>query len=132
MGAISALRTKAGYPTMVQTLDRRENCNNVSSHFGPERFDCLSVSYEEGPMSNQLPAESLRNVAMISSVGVGKTSLAEAILFTTGALPHLGSIAQGTTTSDFEPEELHRRSSVSTSLLRCSWNHTTINLIDPP
>jgi elongation factor G len=81
---------------------------------------------------SQLPAESLRNVAMISSAGVGKTSLAEAMLFTTGATPHLGSIAQGTTISDFEPEELHRRSSVSTSLLRCSWNHTTINLVDPP
>ncbi|THJ13655.1 MAG: elongation factor G [Nitrospira sp. CG24C] len=76
--------------------------------------------------------ESLRNVALISSAGAGKTSLAEAILFTTGTVPHLGSIAQGTTTSDFEPEELHRRSSVSTSLLRCFWNHTTINLVDPP
>ncbi|MBU6434510.1 MAG: elongation factor G [Nitrospirae bacterium] len=69
---------------------------------------------------------------MISSAGAGKTSLAEAMLFAAGAVPHLGSIAQGTTVSDFEPEELHRRSSVSTSLLRCSWNHTTINLVDPP
>ena len=76
--------------------------------------------------------ESLRNVVLISSAGAGKTSLAEAILFTAGTVPHLGSIAQGTTVSDFEPEELHRRSSVSTSLLRCSWNHTTINLVDPP
>jgi elongation factor G len=76
--------------------------------------------------------ESLRNVALISSAGAGKTSLAEAILFMAGAVPHLGSVAQGTTVSDFEPEELHRRSSVSTSLLRCSWNHATINLIDPP
>jgi len=76
--------------------------------------------------------ESLRNVVLISSAGAGKTSLAEAMLFATGAVPHLGSIAQGTTVSDFEPEELHRRSSVSTSLLRCSWNHTIINLIDPP
>lgn len=76
--------------------------------------------------------ESLRNVALISSPGAGKTSLAEAMLFTAGAVPHLGSIAQGTTVSDFEPEELHRRSSVSTSLLHCSWNHTTINLVDPP
>ena len=81
---------------------------------------------------SQLRRESLRNVAMISSAGAGKTSLAEAMLFAAGAVPHLGSIAQGTTVSDFEPEELHRRSSVSTSLLRCSWNHTTINLIDPP
>jgi len=81
---------------------------------------------------SELHRESLRNVAMISSSGAGKTSLAEAMLFAAGAIPHLGSIAQGTTVSDFEPEELHRRSSVSTSLLRCSWNHTTINLVDPP
>jgi len=81
---------------------------------------------------SEIPRESLRNVAMISSAGVGKTSLAEAILFASGAVPRLGSIVQGTTVSDFEPEELHRRSSVSTSLLRCSWNHTTINLVDPP
>ena len=81
---------------------------------------------------NEQRAKSLRNVAMISSAGAGKTSLAEAMLFASGAVPHLGSIAQGTTASDFEPEEVHRRSSVSTSLLRCSWNHTTINLIDPP
>ncbi len=81
---------------------------------------------------SELGRESLRNVVLISSAGAGKTSLAEAMLFATGAVPHLGSIAQGTTVSDFELEELHRRSSVSTSLLRCSWNHTTINLVDPP
>jgi elongation factor G len=81
---------------------------------------------------SELDRESLRNVALISGVGAGKTSLAEAMLFAAGAVPHLGSIVQGTTVSDFEPEELHRRSSVSTSLLRCSWNHTTINLVDPP
>jgi elongation factor G len=76
--------------------------------------------------------ESLRNVVLISSAGAGKTSLAEAMLFAAGAVPHLGSVTQGTTVSDFEPEELHRHSSVSTSILRCSWNHTTINLVDPP
>ena len=81
---------------------------------------------------SELRRESLRNVLLISSAGSGKTSLAEAMLFTAGAVPHLGSIAQGTTVSDFEPEELHRRCSVSTSLLRCSWNHTTLNLVDPP
>ena len=81
---------------------------------------------------SELRRESLRNVVLISSAGAGKTSLAEALLFTAGAVPHLGSIAQGTTVSDFEPEELHRRSSVSTSLLRYSWNHTIINLVDPP
>ena len=81
---------------------------------------------------SELRRESLRNVVLISSAGAGKTSLAEAMLFAAGAVPHLGSIAQGTTVSDFEPEELHRRSSVSTSLLRCSWKHITLNLVDPP
>ena len=81
---------------------------------------------------SELGRESLRNVALISSAGAGKTSLAEAMLFASGIVSHLGSVTQGTTVSDFEPEELHRRSSVSTSLLRYSWNHTTINLVDPP
>lgn len=81
---------------------------------------------------NEPCATSLRNVAVIASAGAGKTSLAEAMLFASSAVPHLGSIAQGTTVSDFEPEELHRRSSVSTSLLRCSWRDTTINIVDPP
>ena len=81
---------------------------------------------------NDPGARSLRNVAVIANRGAGKTSLAEAILFTTGAIPTLGSVMQGTSVSDFEPEEIHHRSSVSTSLLRCTWNHTTINLLDTP
>ncbi|HLZ34813.1 MAG TPA: GTP-binding protein, partial [Nitrospira sp.] len=81
---------------------------------------------------NEPGARSLRNVAIIANRGAGKTSLAEAMLLTAGAIPTLGSVVQGTTVSDFEPEEIHRRSSVSTSLLRYSWNHTTINLLDTP
>ena len=81
---------------------------------------------------NEPGARSLRNVALIGNRGAGKTSLAEAILLTTGTIPSLGSVTQGTTVSDFEPEEIHHRSSVSTSLLRCNWNQTTINLLDTP
>lgn len=81
---------------------------------------------------NEMRPESLRNVALVSSAGAGKTSLIEAMLFTTGAIPNLGTVAQGNTVSDFEPEEIHRRTSVSTSLLRCSWQQTSLNLIDPP
>ena len=76
--------------------------------------------------------EPVRNVAIVSNVGAGKTSLSEAMLFASGAIPILGSVAEGTTVSDFEPEELQHRSSTSTSLLQFTWNHTTINLIDPP
>jgi len=76
--------------------------------------------------------EPVRNVAIVSNVGAGKTSLSEAILYTAGAVPTLGSVLQGTTVSDFEPEELHHRSSVSTSLLQFTWNHTAISLLDTP
>ncbi len=81
---------------------------------------------------NEPGARSLRNVAVIANRGAGKTSVAEAILLTTGGIPALGSVLHGTTVSDFEPEEIQHRSSVSTSLLRCSWNQTTINLLDTP
>ena len=81
---------------------------------------------------NEARARSLRNVAIIANRGAGKTSLAEAMLLTTGAIQTLGLVTQGTTVSDFEPEEIQHRSSVSTSLLRCSWNGTTLNLLDTP
>jgi elongation factor G len=74
----------------------------------------------------------VRNVAIVSNVGAGKTSLTEALLYMSGTIPACGSVAQKTTVSDFEPEEHHHRSSVSTSLLHFVWNHTTINLLDPP
>lgn len=80
----------------------------------------------------EIRVESVRNIALVSNVGAGKTSLSEAILFAGGAVPILGSIAQGTTVSDFEPEELHHRSSVSTGMLQFSWNQTTISLLDTP
>lgn len=76
--------------------------------------------------------ESIRNVAIVSSANAGKTSLSEALLYMGGALPVLGSVMQGTTVSDFEPEELRHRTSTSTSLLQFSWNQTQLTLIDTP
>jgi elongation factor G len=76
--------------------------------------------------------EPVRNVAIVSSAGAGKTSLSEALLYVGGAIPMLGSVMHGTTVSDFEPEELRHRTSTSTSLLQFTWKHTNINLIDPP
>jgi elongation factor G len=76
--------------------------------------------------------EPVRNVAIVSSVGAGKTSLCESLLYVGGVIPSLGSVTEGTTISDFEPEELRHRTSTSTSLLQFSWNQTHINLIDTP
>lgn len=76
--------------------------------------------------------EPVRNVVIVSSAGAGKTSLSEAMLYIAGAVPTLGAVAQGTTVSDFEPEELRHLNSTSTSLLQFSWNQTHISLLDPP
>ena len=76
--------------------------------------------------------ESVRNVAIVSSAGAGKTSLSEALLYMGGAIPARGSVTQGTTVSDFEPEALRHRTSTSTSLLQFSWNHTQLTLLDTP
>ncbi|MCK4789676.1 MAG: elongation factor G [Desulfobacteraceae bacterium] len=77
-------------------------------------------------------AEQLRNVALISHVGSGKTSLAEAILFNGKATTRLGRVDDGTSNLDFEPEETKRKITISTSFHHCSWKKQIINIIDTP
>lgn len=76
--------------------------------------------------------ENIRNVALIGHSGAGKTSLTEAMLFNAGAIDRMGSVDAGNTTSDFEPEEINRKISVSSSLCYYDWKGARINLIDTP
>src|SRR6266496_2062266 len=76
--------------------------------------------------------EVIRNIVLLSYNGAGKTSLIEAILACTGALPHMGTVAAGTAAMDYEPEEHHRKISLQTSLCQISWNEAALNLIDTP
>ncbi|PKL51694.1 MAG: elongation factor G [Nitrospira bacterium HGW-Nitrospira-1] len=74
----------------------------------------------------------IRNVAFIAHGGAGKTSLVEAMLYTAGMIDRIGNIQDGTTTTDFEPEEINRHISITSSLAFCDWNGHRINLIDTP
>ena len=76
--------------------------------------------------------ERLRNVALLSHSGAGKTVLAEAMLFATGATTRQGTIEEGTTASDFEPEEQRREASVQTAIVPCTWRDHKINVLDTP
>ncbi len=76
--------------------------------------------------------DKVRNIALVSYTGAGKTSLGEALLYTAGALPSMGSIETGNTVSDFEPEELHRKFSINSTVLHFPWNDFTFNVIDTP
>jgi len=74
----------------------------------------------------------IRNVALLSHGGAGKTSLAEAMLYNTGAIKRLGKVDEGTTVSDYDPEEIRRHISVNTSLIPCEWREHKINVLDTP
>src|SRR4030043_269489 len=74
----------------------------------------------------------IRNVTLLSHQGAGKTSLAESMLFISGAIQRLGSAADGTTTSDYDPLEIERHMGINLSLLPIQWQGMKLNLIDTP
>ena len=78
------------------------------------------------------PPERIRNVALVGHGGTGKTTLAEALLFCAGAITRQGRVEDGTTTTDFEPEETDRGISLSLALASFEWHGHKINLIDCP
>jgi len=80
----------------------------------------------------QYALDSIRNVVLMSHGGAGKTSLAEGILFNTKAISRLGKVDEGTSTSDYDPDEVKRKISINLSLLPCEWRNTKVNLIDTP
>ncbi len=76
--------------------------------------------------------ENIHNTVLMSHGGAGKTSLAEAMLFTAGAISRLGKVDDGSSTSDYDPDEVKRKISINLSLLPCEWRDSKINLVDTP
>jgi elongation factor G len=74
----------------------------------------------------------IRNVGVVGHGGVGKTTLVEGMLFAAGAVTRLGRVDDGSTTTDFDPDEIKRKISINTSVAYCDWKGHRINLIDTP
>lgn len=74
----------------------------------------------------------IRNIALVGHGAAGKTTLAEAMLFKAKAISRLGSVKDGTTTSDFDQDEKERNHSIDTAVLHLSWMGAEVNLLDTP
>jgi len=77
-------------------------------------------------------AEHIRNVALISHVGAGKTSLVDAALYDSGAVTRQGKVDEGSSIGDHDPDELKRRMTLHAKVLPVEWKNTKINFIDTP
>jgi elongation factor G len=74
----------------------------------------------------------IRNLGIVGQGGAGKTSLTEAILFNTGMNDRLGKVDEGTSVMDFEPEEIKRGITISSSLNHCEWKDHSLHIVDTP
>ena len=74
----------------------------------------------------------VRTFAIISHGGAGKTSLAEAMLFDAGATTRLGKVDENSSILDFEPEEIKRKTTISSSIYSFTWKKQPFTLIDTP
>jgi len=80
----------------------------------------------------EITTERIRNVVLLSHSGAGKTILSEAMLHQAGVTTRLGRVEDGTTASDFEPEEAKRQTSVQTAVLNTPWREHKLNVLDTP
>jgi elongation factor G len=76
--------------------------------------------------------ENLRNIALVSHSGAGKTTLVERLLFDTKVLTRMGNVQAGSTAMDFEEEEIERTASINTAIAPVEWKGTKVNLLDTP
>ncbi len=83
-------------------------------------------------MAGSYSTDKIRNIVLLGHNGCGKTSLAETMIFDTGAINRLGRVEDGNTVSDFDSEEINRTMSLSLSVIPCEWEGHKINVLDAP
>ena len=76
--------------------------------------------------------DSIRNIGIIAHIDAGKTTTTERILYYTGASYRMGNVDDGTTQTDFDPEEAQRGITIYSAAVTCEWKDCTINIIDTP
>jgi elongation factor G len=82
--------------------------------------------------SKEYPSDKIRNIALIGHGGSGKTTMSEAMLLSSGTSTRFGRVEDGTTVSDYHPDEIERKISINSSLLHCDWEGYKFNILDTP
>lgn len=77
-------------------------------------------------------AKDILNIAIAGHSGAGKTSIAEAMLYLSGATDRFGKVGEGNTVCDYDPEEIRRKTTVSAAIAPLEWRNHKINLLDAP
>jgi elongation factor G len=83
-----------------------------------------------GQLQKEYTSANVRTIALIGHGGSGKTSFSEAALYATGITNRQGKPEDGTTISDYHPDEIERKISINTSLLHCEWEGCKFNILD--
>src|SRR6266496_3591869 len=88
--------------------------------------------HPEGAELNTYDAKDIRNVLLAGHGGAGKTTLLEALLFASGSITRMGTVEDGNTVSDHDPDEQRRGISVSLAMAPVEWKGVKINVLDAP
>ena len=89
-------------------------------------------SFPKGVKTTMYTVNAIRNICLLGHSGSGKSALAESLLYITGAIDRMGKNADGNTVSDYDPEEIRRNISISTSLIPLEYKNIKINVLDTP
>ncbi len=83
-------------------------------------------------MNKEYSIDKIRNIALIGHGGAGKTTLTESFMFVSGAATRMGRVDDGSSISDYHPDEIERKISINAALLHTDWQGTKINILDTP
>ncbi len=96
------------------------------------QLSAVHAAVQGGILLKAYAKENIRNIVLAGHGGRGKTTLAEAMLYLSGASDRLGRVADGNTVLDFDAEEKRRKVSISSAFAYFEWNNTKVNMLDTP
>ena len=125
-------KTSGNHTGVVVGANEHDACDRIYPLVRMRKFNIVFgyLNILSGGM--YMKSSDLRNVVLLGHGGMGKTSLAEAMLYNAGAIDRLGRVSDGNTVLDCDPEEVKRKASVSLATAPFDWRGSTVNIIDTP